>query len=224
MVPNSQCTRRGGFFTSLVRGVFGLLTTGVICGSALGLYGLHIVDKKGDRVLTAVDSFVRNFPEWQRGLPPVLSDAVSDRRDPSYSKNLEVTARAKVDSTSGRGRVIVEVQNNGDKTVSLLSLRAVALDAEGDPLREFAFFGATPLPSEGQDWRGPLPPGGHRVLVEDFNCRRESISARVDVGEIRVWDPEIARQREADARARSETTSDEVDEPVEKTAPEQNLP
>lgn len=206
--------RRAGFFTSIVRGVFGLLITSVVCVSALGLYGMHIFDRKGEHLFDLARTVGENLPEWQAALPPALSDALSDRRDVQYRDKLSVTTKVKLDAArelphdrrrwlcddENDTRVIVEITNNGTETVSLLALRLTMFDDDGDAIGDWAAYGATPLTLENRSWRGPLQPGATRVIVERPRHVGTIAKAKADVTEVRVWDPRVAEQARAEAR------------------------
>lgn len=214
--------RRAGFFTSIVRGVFGLMITSVVCVSALGLYGLHIFDRKGEHLFDFARSVGENLPEWQAALPPALSDALSDRRDVHYHDKLSVTTKVKADPArdlphdrrrwlcedENDTRVIVEITNNGEETVSLLALRLTMFDDDGDAIGDWAAYGATPLTLENRSWRGPLLPGATRVIVERPRHLGTIAKAKADVTEVRVWDPRVAEQARAEVRLqRAERTA-----------------
>ncbi|MBK8916165.1 MAG: hypothetical protein IPM64_16485 [Phycisphaerales bacterium] len=196
--------RGGGFMTALVRGVFGLLTAGVVCGSVLGAYGLHIVDRKGGRVLDTLETVGRSLPELQLALPPVLGDALSDRRDPGYRGSLDVKARTKIDADDGVTRVIVQVTNRGEETVSLLALRVIVNDDEGDALREYSMFAATPLALADREWRGPLGPGETRTLVTTERRLSKAAGASASVSDIRIYDASVGEKARAEILERAE--------------------
>ena len=182
--------RKSGFFSALVIGLFTFLTGAVVCGTAVAFYGLHIVDHRSGDVVETVKSVVEALPKWRSALPPAVSDALQDQRDPAYRSELEVTARV----MPGRGRsdrpvVVIEITNNGTRTVSLMSARVTLEDENGVPLESFSTYLATPLAvGEGDgEWRGPLLPGStRRVTVEDWSARGVA-RAGVEVNELRVW-------------------------------------
>lgn len=204
MHSGTTVVQRGGFMTALVRGVFGLLTAGVVCGGLLGAYGLHIVDRKGGHVLETLQTVGRSLPEWQLALPPVLGDAFSDRRDAGYRRSLDIKARTKVDADEGATRVIVEVTNRGEETVTLLALRVIVNDDEGDALREYAMFAATPLALGEREWRGPLGPGETRVLVTTDRRLSHAAGANASVSDVRVYDAAVGEKSRAEILERVE--------------------
>ncbi|MGE0480156.1 MAG: hypothetical protein AB7Q17_06745 [Phycisphaerae bacterium] len=196
--------KKHGFLSSVARGFFGLLGTVVVCGTGLAFYGLHIVDHKAAQLLAFGGGVIDKLPAWQQALPPVLADAVRDRRAPEYREHVSVDARL-VERTdrSERGgmRVVFDVKNDGDETVTVLGLRVVLADADGVPIREFSTYAATPLAIDG-DWRGPLlPGGGTRTMVERLYVEGAK-SATVEVTELRVWNadatPTVAARADTD--------------------------
>ena len=78
----SVIVKKDGFFTAVARGFFGLLTTAVVCATGLGIYSLHIVDRKFGDIKSIGESVVSGLPKWRESLPPVVADAINDRRAP----------------------------------------------------------------------------------------------------------------------------------------------
>ena len=72
--------KKAGFLSALAYGFFGMLTATVVCASGLAFYSLHIVDSKTDSIFGLAHSLVGSFPEMLESLPPVLADALNDRR------------------------------------------------------------------------------------------------------------------------------------------------
>lgn len=178
--------KKHGFLSSVARGFFGLLATVVVCGTGLAFYGLHIVDHKAAQLLAFGGGVIDKLPAWQQALPPVLADAVRDRRAPEYREHVSVSARLVERGDRGGMRVVFDVKNEGAETVTVLGLRVVLADADGVPIREFSTYAATPLAIDG-DWRGPLLPGGEaRTMVERLYVEGAK-SAAVEVTELRVW-------------------------------------
>lgn len=185
--PAVIVNKRGGFFTALVQGFFGFLIVGTICAALLGVYGLWVFDKKSGQVFTVAKDLANNLEDWDEVLPPAVSDALHSVRAPQYRNQLAVTATvvpaslgtpptdvsADGDAAAAApfGRVLVEIRNNGDQTLSLLTLLVTVLDAEGVPVEQTVSAAATPLTfdvADGPDrfiWRGPLLPGNTRRYV-----------------------------------------------------------
>jgi hypothetical protein len=180
--------RKGGFLSALAIGLFTFLTGAVVCASAVAFYGLHIVDNRSGDVVSTVQTIVAALPEWRRALPPAVSEALQDERDPSYREELTVAAR--IVPASGRSdasTAIIEVTNNGERTVSLLALRVALEDGSGVPLESFSTYVATPLAIGDDDWRGPLLPGSTRRISEGRWVSGRAARATVEVNELRVW-------------------------------------
>lgn len=174
---------KAGFLSALARGLFGTIMTVVICGTALGLYSMHMVDKHFGRLAQQV---VDNWPEWQRALPPVLADALNDRRAPEYRESLNIATRYVPDSRdAGRGSLVLNIQNKGAETVSLLTLRLVVEDESDERFCELNTAAATPL-SFG-DERGPLQPGADREIVQKLWHVAGTPKVKVEINELRVW-------------------------------------
>lgn len=176
---------KGGFLAALAKGLFGTIIVIVICGTALGVYGMRIVDHHATSVTELVASA---WPEWQKALPPCLADAVNDRRAPEYRQALDVAARVATVGEYDDDRVlVVEITNNGTEVVSLLGLHVVLEDERGVPVRDWQLLAATPLMLD-HDWRGPLQPGSTRRIVE--RVRRATagdLKAAVETTELRIW-------------------------------------
>lgn len=187
-----------GFLSTLVSGVSGVIITVAVCGSGLGIYALNVVDRKVDRAVSIGRDVLEVLPKLTESLPPLLSDTLNDRRDPSYRGKLEVSAR--LAPRSGRSerdsdrredaRVVLTVRNSGPDTVTLLALRVSLVDAGGVPVCDFIRYAATPIAAD-RDLPGPLLPGNsERVLAMDA-CTHERVeSVQVEVTDVRVWRPQ----------------------------------
>lgn len=180
--------KKGGAFSALFYGIAMILTTGIISASALGLYGLRIFDRQFEALGEAGQRLAEALPHWQETLPPVLADALNDRRAPEYVSNLETRARLIEGTSNGRRRVLVEVTNRGDEAVSLLTLNLVLQDAGGVPLRDLRTFVATPLALRDPQLRGPLYPGMQRRYVEWVDAD-EAESVVAEIVQLRVFNP-----------------------------------
>src|SRR5262245_5744779 len=169
----SVIVKKDGFFTAVARGFFGLLTTAVVCATGLGIYSLHVIDKKFGDIKSIGESVVGGLPKWRESLPPVVADAINDRRAPDYASNIDVKVRLVEGKGRDRQRAVIEVMNNGDETISLLSLNIRLEDSDGIPVRAFTAYAATPLALNEGDWRGPILP----------NARTRKFSYEVSVAE-----------------------------------------
>ena len=189
--PAVIVNKRGGFLSALAFGFFGLLTTTIVCASGLGFYGLYVVNGNANEIVKLGKDLglgvLDGFPEWIDALPPVLTDAFNDRRDPTYRNELNVDAIV-VRETDGRSRAIVTVRNSGDETVSLLMARIVFRNEQGVPVHEYTKPIATPLSFDDRDWPGPILPGSERVVSVPLRSRtQDELSATVELTEIRLW-------------------------------------
>lgn len=193
MSRQSQITlRKHSFLSSVAAGISAIIITAIISVTTLALYGVHLASDKSERVITLAQSAVRGLPEFQRSLPPALADMLNDRRRPDYAGQLGITAKVTTQSGShGRTRTAIEIVNNGDQVVSLLSLRVVLLDEQDQLLCESQEWAATPVAIE-DDWRGPIMPGSKRRFVCWRSCPYEVgpldvIKPEVEITELRVW-------------------------------------
>ena len=189
--PSVIVNKRGGFLSALAFGFFGLLTTTVVCASGLGFYGLYVVNGNANEIVKLGKDLglgvLDGFPEWVEALPPVFTDAINDRRDPSYRSELSVDAIV-ARGADGRARAIVTVRNTGDETVSLLMARIVLRNEQGVPVHEYTKPIATPLAFDDRDWPGPILPGSERVVSVQLRSRtQDEMSATVELTEIRLW-------------------------------------
>lgn len=175
-----------GFLSTLAYGVSGVLITGIICGTGIGLYGLRMLDHKTGDLASLAKEIVAAVPDIIEALPPVLADALNDRRDPGYRSDLEIDIAIRQDQDSSWQRPVLIVKNNGDQVVSLLGLRVVLVDEDGLPVEEESIFAATPLPCE-DEWRGPIFPGETRKFSTQMYTHETGLTAEFEVTEIRIW-------------------------------------
>ncbi len=178
--------KRMSFISVTVMCVSGVLITVIACASGLAIYGLRIVDRKTDSAFGLIHEAVRQLPELQKSLPPALADAINDERRPDYIEQLDVNVRIMKTDSRGLGQAVVEVVNKGDEVVSLLSLRVLGMNEDGDPIVEENSWAATPLQMD-RDWRGPIMPNETRRFPVRFYCREKLDSAKYEITEVRVW-------------------------------------
>ena len=188
--------------TALFLGISAVLVTCIAAATGVALFGLSIVDHKADQVfgvadLTVegipkiIDSLTEGMPDLLKSLPPVIADAVHDVRAPEYAANLEIIADLRPAGHDGRLRPVLTITNQGDKLVTLLCVRAAALDESGTPWYEWTEVVATPLAFD-NCWRGPLMPGStrHVVMSGYRSIRREGASnlrTVCEISDVRVW-------------------------------------
>ncbi len=163
----------------------------IVSCAAIILYFMYIADHKADDLFGLMKSVVQELPDLQKSLPPVLADVLDDRRRPDYQNQLELSTKLiRVPDSGGTIRAVVELTNNGNEVVSLLSLRIVVLD-RGEPISEWTEWAATPFAAD-RDWRGPLLPGSRRYFISGFvtgrrQVRVKDLQIRAEITDIRLW-------------------------------------
>ena len=180
--------KRMSFLSVLVLSVTAIIVTIILSASGIAIYGLGILDAKTDSLTGLVGEAVRSLPEIRKALPPALSDAINDERRPGYRDQLDVSVRLVGADRNGYRRTVVEVTNRGDELVSLLSMRVVGLDGDGDPVFERNTLVATPIQID-DDWRGPLLPHETRRFSIRHSSRRYGVPVEVtyEITDVRVW-------------------------------------
>jgi len=127
---------------------------------------------------------------------------------PEYRDKMQVTASLVRDWKTDRLIPIVDVTNEGDQIVSLMSLRLQIEDDENLPVEEFTVYAATPLAIE-SEWRGPLLPGSQRRFrapqIRDLSPGE--LSVRWEISELRVWSSEEAATPEVSMTLPTSATS-----------------
>lgn len=182
--------------TALVIGVFGVGAVGIASVTAVVLHGFSVIDSKAGQILefteTALTSTLEGLPGLLDSLPEAVEELLNDRRAGDYVANIDVAVSFVHDEDSGRLRPVLAITNEGERVVSLLALRVVALDGQGIPMREWTEIVATPItiPNE---WRGPLRPGNTRhVILSSWRrgiTRKQAngITGAVEITNVRVW-------------------------------------
>src|SRR5262245_43011116 len=185
-----------GFLSSLVSGVCTFLTISVICGTALGGFALHLLDKKSGDLSAISGNVLQNLPKLKESLPDALADAINDRSAVDYRSNLDVKVRL-VDGRRDRQRIVVRIENNGTETISLLSLNLVMKDADAAPLGDFVAYAATPLALTHEDWRGPILPGSVREFTRTLRLEDRASEVGYEITQLRVKTPHEAKSGES---------------------------
>jgi hypothetical protein len=172
-----------------------VLITLILSGTAVVIFGIHFAGDKSELIISLAEDAVKGLPELQKNLPPILADVLDDRRQPDYCKQLEITTNTTLhQDRHGMLRTAVQVVNNGQEVVSLLSLRVVVLNEDNEILAESNEWAATPFAAE-DEWRGPLMPGSSRRFIA-YHSRRSSfypvnnIKTEVEITDIRIWNGE----------------------------------
>lgn len=187
-----QVVYKKGFFTSLITGLFGLLSVIVICGAVVGFYAINVADRKASQIIhPTMDTLRGLLTDWRESLPPALADAINDERSPEYRAQLAIKTHMTADGH--RRRVYVEVTNNGDKLVTLLAGRLVLESEAGDPVRSKGVYAVTPLTLDDPEWRGPLMPGTTRKLMETVWDDEDATEVTFEVTEVRIWNGDESR-------------------------------
>ncbi len=189
--PSYITFRRHTFLSSVALGLSAVIVTLLISCTVVVLYGVHLASHKSDQVLSLAQSAVRGLPEFTQSLPPALSDMLNDRRDPRYCDRLGISAQVVSESGPHGLRTAIEITNNGDAVVSLLSLRITILDDKEQLLGESQEWAATPVAAD-NGWRGPIMPGSKRRFVSRAGCQwgldpAGVLNAQVEITELRVW-------------------------------------
>ena len=182
--------RRHTFLSALAMGLAAIVITLIISCTVLIVYGMHFAGEKSEKLVALVEDAVQGMPVLQKSLPPFFADVLNDYRQPEYSAQLEITAKTGAPDQDGRLRTSVSVVNKGAEVVSLLSLRVVVLDSQGQILAESNEWAATPFAAE-EDWPGPLMPGSHRY----FTCSEHGAAApsagdlktQIEITDVRLW-------------------------------------
>lgn len=195
---------KSGAVASLIRGVFSTVIVLLICGTALGLYALHVADKfvgtTALETLQSIPELVRSLPDW-RQMPPVIAEVLNDRRALDYADHLQVTTkyrRVDQDARGSSGLVEVVVTNTGPEVVSMATLRLLVEDDSAVAFdRLYAL--ATPLGCAEADWRGPLPPGGTRRLLQGLRAVVGEPRITVELSDLRVWEGPIGSPPASDS-------------------------
>ena len=182
--------RKHTFFSALALGLAAVIIALIVCCTVIIIYGMHFAGEESQKFVAMVEDAVQGLPALQKSLPPVFADMLDDYRQPEYSAQLEITAKTASPDQDGRLRTSISVVNKGAEVVSLLSLRVVVLDSQGQILAESNEWAATPFAAE-HDWPGPLMPGSVRY----FTCSERGAAApsagdlktQVEITDVRLW-------------------------------------
>jgi hypothetical protein len=201
--------KRMSFLTALVCSVAGVTIALILSITGITVYGMSLIDKKTDNLAGLIEETVKALPAVRESLPPSLADAFNDERHPEYLQNLVISSKLVEEQGAQRwprSRVVVEVQNNGNEAVTLLSLRLVGLDANGDPVREWHTWAATPLQLE-DEWRGPLLPHETRRFAVWCKSSEQPVKVTHEVSEVRLWVKDASKTATNPGKQPQETPS-----------------
>lgn len=183
--------KKSGFFSAVATGFFSVLTVLILTGGGVAIYGMHLMDRNVDRFSAAADKFIEVLPAWQAALPPMLADAIRDRRDPAYREQVKVSIEPAAGGRHSSNRTIIEVTNTGSETISLLAVRLTYTDERGE-LGEAVIYPATPLAVDDSDLRGPIMPGQTRRVARHLRGLGRSDAPQVEITELRIWESKAA--------------------------------
>ncbi len=183
--------------TAFFIGLFFCGAVAIASGAAVVLYGLRVAETQASRILGLAGDTLGNLPEVIEALPPALTELLNDRRAPEYAANIDVSAVFRRDAKTQRLHPVITVKNHGDKVVSLLTVRVVALDSNGVALRDWTQVVATPIGVD-HDWPGPLLPNMPRHMVVNGGCghygatvegmgEAVDFKAAIEIADVRVW-------------------------------------
>ncbi len=198
--------KRMSFFGMAALGTTVVVTTVILSVTTIALYSLDVVDRKTGNLFELGEAIVRGLPEVIDALPPAMADMLNDERRPDYAREISVDVRF---ANGQHGyRPVIEVHNMGDEVVSLLSMRIVITDADGDPVAESNEWAATPIAAD-RDWRGPLLPGSTRIFsthrwLTGKTASLDDLQLRYEISDVRVWNPDSANDHEADMLTRAD--------------------
>lgn len=204
--------RKHTFLSSVAMGFSAIVITIVVSCTVVVLYTVHLASEKSDQVIALAQGAVGGLPELVDSLPPVLADMLDDHRQPDYGGKLAIEAKlTRRPGPHGGTRTAIEVVNNGDEVVSLLSLRVIVLDENDQLLCESQEWAATPVAAD-HPWRGPIMPGSRRYFVSSRRYMPDvspvdELRTEVEITELRVWNGPEKDSKVDDASADEATAS-----------------
>ncbi len=189
----SVVVNKGGFFAALAKGLFSTIIVILICGTALGLFGMYVFNSNVHLFTGQVGSLVHHIattlPDLQKALPPVLADAFNDHRAWDYRNDVAIKTRFERGKTdTENGVVVLELKNNGQQPISFLTLRLTVEDDSDELLCELPVFAVSPIQIE-DEWRGPLQPGQTRVIARRLRDVVGEPRINAELTDLRVFNP-----------------------------------
>ena len=186
---------KGGFLAALAKGLFGTIMVVLICGTALGLFGMYVANSNihlfTGQAGTIIQEVLTRLPDLPKALPPVLSDACNDRRALDYREAVHIAARVERTGKEERnGTLVLEVKNGGKEAISLLTVRVVVQDQSDEGFCELPFLAATPIQID-HDWRGPLQPGETRIIPRRLRAMVGETKLSTELTDLRVFNPPV---------------------------------
>jgi hypothetical protein len=192
----SVIVNKGGFLASLAKGLFGTVMVLLVCGTSLGIYGLHVANSNvhlfTGQVGDIIQGVLARLPDLQKALPPILADAANDRRALDYRDAVHIAARLERSGQEERdGTLVLEVKNDGKDAISLLTVRVVVQDHSKARFCELPILVATPLQLEDQ-WRGPIQPGETRIVPRRLSDLVGDTKISTELTDLRVFNSPAA--------------------------------
>lgn len=201
----SVIVKKGGFLAALAQGFFGTLMVAIICGTALGFYGLRTLDRYAgsfsEHVTKVMPEVLAAVEDWRATLPAMVADPFNDRRAPEYRESVEIAARLAATNDRRGPCVVLDARNKGTETVSLLAVRVVVLDDQQVPLGEVPVYVASPLVLPDADMRGPLLPNSQRPIAVRVPGAAAAAAVSIEVTDIRVWNGPLSDEETIDLDA-----------------------
>jgi hypothetical protein len=201
--------KRHTFLSALAMGVSAIIIAFIVSCTVIIIYGMNFAGEKSEELVSLLEEGIRGLPKLQESLPPALADMLNDRRQPDYSNQLTITPKTVLlPDNKGTVKTTIEIVNNGNEVVSLLSLRVVVLTSQNDIITESNEFAATPIAADNHRWRGPLLPGSRRYFVTSRGglpvYSADELKPEIEITDIRIWNsekgkwPETRLSRQAD--------------------------
>jgi len=186
--------KRHTFLSALAMGVSAIIIAFIVSCTVVIIYGMNFAGDKSEEIVSLAEEAIRGLPKLQESLPPVLADMLNDRRQPDYSTQLTITpSTTLLPNDNGTVKTTIEIVNNGNEVVSLLSLRVVVLTSRNEIITESNEWAATPIAAD-HDWRGPLMPGSRRYFVTSRKAlpvfSADDLKTEVEITDIRIWNSE----------------------------------
>lgn len=162
-------------FTALFIGMFLLGAVSVVGLTAVVLRVINVADQNIDRVIGFAGETIGQVPEILENAPPAIAQFIGTRQS-GYVKNVQVAVNLLADRRREGVRPTLSITNNGDETITLMSIRVAALNPQGIPVGEWTEVVATPV-GVSDDWRGPLGPNQTRHVVMRGGYRVDDASS-----------------------------------------------
>jgi len=183
--------RKHTFLSAVAMGLSSVIIVCVLCCTGLIIFSMHFAGSQAGKLVSVATGFIDGAPDILKALPPLVGDVLNDRRVPSYSGQLEVTAQMLPGVDGDGARLQFQVTNNGDRLVTLLTVRTTLINADGRTVGESNHWAATPIAAD-RDWRGPLMPKSSRrfacpLYLRDSHDDTSGLKVEAEITDVRVW-------------------------------------